>query len=433
MCKTECESAERVHGSSYEVLENYVCELSVIVPTYNHAQFLGEAVQSVLDQTYQDYEIIIVDDGSTDNTREVLERFCDPRIRYVYQENRGLGAARNTGIRGARGALVALLDADDVWKPDFLHRAANVLHTNLGIGAAYAGFRYMNAEGRPLSQTVCRVVPSDQFRQALLRGNWLCPSAVVVRKSVFGEIGLFDETHSACEDLDMWLRISLRFGFEGIPNVLLLHRRIGNNMSDDVDRMTEEMAAVLEKHVGPLDGAVDDWSDDQWIAASSYHKYCIEEYLAQGRLGKSVRSLYWILKYRRKSALELDLWYSLATVHQSKGHRGEFSTWDLKRAEFDTMSLLDSLAEFQISYSDLRKMRSQAHFALALFSYGIGRLGAARRHLLQSFLKTPACALRLAWISLAARLLPGMAMLRPMARQVRHLSSNDLRIDTLSR
>ena len=123
-------------------------KVSVVMPAYNYGRFLGEAIQSVLDQTFQDFELIVVDDGSTDNTKEVIGSFTDRRIKYIYQQNRGVSTALNVGISASRGEYIALLDADDIWLPHNLEKGVEVLDEHAEVGFSYGQAYLMDIEGR---------------------------------------------------------------------------------------------------------------------------------------------------------------------------------------------------------------------------------------------------------------------------------------------
>ena len=124
--------------------------ISVIIPAYNHAKYLSEAIQSVLNQTYQNFEILIVDDGSTDNTRQVVQNYTDQRIKYIYQENRGLAASRNAGLRVTQGEYVAFLDADDIFLPHKLEVQLDWFEAHPSCGMVFSGFYFMNDRGEPI-------------------------------------------------------------------------------------------------------------------------------------------------------------------------------------------------------------------------------------------------------------------------------------------
>jgi len=387
--------------------------VSVIIPCYNHAHYLPDALNSVLAQTYTDWEAIIVDDGSTDNTRAVAAQFIDPRIHYLHQENQGLSAARNAGIRAAQGEFIALLDADDMWEPTFLEKMVTVLQAEPTASAAYCGFRYMNANAKLLNQSVMKVVPPEAFRDELLHhGSWLNPCSVIVHASAYREVGPFDETLRACEDLDIWLRLSEQHRFIGVPEVLVRYRRTGNNMSDDVERMSKAKRQVFEKHIGKFDPQVDIWTVEKRQAACQIYSMETQEYLAQQNVTASARAFLGLYQYCSAIAVSLDLWYSLACVHQLKGTRGDFDTWQPTRSEADLRMILSELQESTISASQQRRFRSTADLALSLLYYGQGNDRMARRKFLSALLAWTGWMRRRRTWSLFVRLMPGVGALK---------------------
>ena len=181
--------------------------VSVVIPTYNYGQFVVAAVESVLAQTYTDHELIVIDDGSTDDTRSRLLPF-NGRIRYIHQENRGLSAARNRGISEALGEFIGLLDADDQWHPQFLEILMPFFDCNpelalLGSSSSWASDHTF--EPVQCGQQFLTAVPVDSF----LTSHPLTPSAVLIRRDIFDRVGLFDTSLRSVEDRDMWIRISL--------------------------------------------------------------------------------------------------------------------------------------------------------------------------------------------------------------------------------
>ncbi len=184
--------------------------ISVIIPTYNRKNFLQIAVKSVLAQTYKNFELIIVDDGSTDETDKLIEKFNDSRIKYIYQKNRGPAKARNTGIKLAKGDYIAFLDSDDRWKKEKLqiqftemenHPQYMLSHTE---EIWYRNGKILNPKKKHKKNH------GDIFLQSLK----LCAismSTVMVRKELFNKISLYDEKLEVCEDYDMWLRITANY------------------------------------------------------------------------------------------------------------------------------------------------------------------------------------------------------------------------------
>lgn len=200
-------------------------KVSVIIPTYNRQDCVREAIASVLAQTYQDFELIVVDDGSEDGTQTVVQEFSAiaPCIRYIFQPNQGVAAARNTGVALSVGAFVAFLDSDDLWQPDKLKR-------QLAFFTAHPEAHICQTEEIWLRRGV-RINPHKKHRKAggdiFARSLDLClvsPSAVMLRRSLFGRIGGFDPQLPACEDYDLWLRIAALLPVHLIETPLVIKR-----------------------------------------------------------------------------------------------------------------------------------------------------------------------------------------------------------------
>ena len=196
--------------------------VSVIIPTYNRSWSLSEAIESVLSQTFQHMELIVVDDGSTDETPALLSRYGD-HLRVLRQPNRGVSAARNAGIQAARGNLIALLDSDDSWQPDKLAR-------QVAFFAAHPEAMICQTEETWIRRGV-RVNPKHRHRkpsgwifEASLALCLVSPSAVMMRRELLEEMGGFDESLPACEDYDLWLRVSLRYPIHLIDDALVVKR-----------------------------------------------------------------------------------------------------------------------------------------------------------------------------------------------------------------
>jgi len=183
--------------------------VSVIIPSYNSGRYLAEAIQSVLDQTYHDFEVIIVDDGSTDNTGEVTRQFDDSRVRYIRQENKGLSAARNTGVNAASGEYIAFLDADDAYLPDKLGSQIKFLENQPSVDVIMDGWVVVNAEGDQLDT----VRPWETHPTKPDITYWLfsypyAAQAMMIRRNDILQIGGFDESLTATEDGDLFIRLA---------------------------------------------------------------------------------------------------------------------------------------------------------------------------------------------------------------------------------
>ncbi len=220
--------------------------VSVVIPCYNYAHFLSAAIDSALAQTSRPFEIVVVDDGSTDDTRAVATGY-GAQVRYIHQANAGLPAARNTGIRSATQPLVAFLDADDQWQPGFLHRVLEVFALS-AYGLVAAKAIRVDPGGLPVPR-VCR----DQALQGplgcrdIILRTCFSPSGVVARRAVFECCGLFDDTLTSSEDRDMWIRIGARFPMFLLPDPLVLVRDHPGSMSKNADRMKRNTRRVIGK------------------------------------------------------------------------------------------------------------------------------------------------------------------------------------------
>jgi len=197
-------------------------QVSVIIPTYNRGWILKEAIDSVLAQDYKDLELIVVDDGSTDNTFEILASYGND-IKVLFQENKGVSAARNRGITEASGQLIAFLDSDDLWLPrklstqiDFFNQMPDALICQTEEIWVRNGIR-VNPKKRHKK-------PSGMIFEPSLELCLVSPSAVMIRRSLFDRVGEFDITLPACEDYDLWLRISCRFPVYLIDTPLIIKR-----------------------------------------------------------------------------------------------------------------------------------------------------------------------------------------------------------------
>ncbi len=201
--------------------------VSVVVPAYNPGPYLRLALDSVAAQTYPHWEAIVVDDGSTEDLGWVDD--VDPRIRRVRQDNGGLSAARNTGVRESTGELIAFLDADDLWLPDKLARQVDAFNDPT-LALVSTGFTIVDDEGAHVSAGFTGY--ADSYEE-LLQGNGICASTVVVRRSVLDEVGGFDTTLAQCEDWDLWLRVARGHRVAKLTDKLAEYRVHGGNMTRD--------------------------------------------------------------------------------------------------------------------------------------------------------------------------------------------------------
>jgi glycosyltransferase involved in cell wall biosynthesis len=232
--------------------------ISVIIPTYNSEKFIGQAIQSVLEQTCQPYEIIVIDDGSTDKTKEALIPFIG-KITYIFQGNQGPSAARNAGIKAATGDLICFLDADDLWTPDKLARQLAFMEVQPDIGMVCSDHEEFDENGVVLpsflkkkeetlgpniigENSVC-----NAFRMLLLM-NFVSTPTVMVRRVCFESTGLFDEKLWSIEDRDMWLRMAAHFPIACLPGVCCRRRVHSANISKKKELSLQGKITVLEQN-----------------------------------------------------------------------------------------------------------------------------------------------------------------------------------------
>jgi len=224
-------------------------KVSVIIPTYNHAKYVGRAIDSVLAQTYKNYEIIVIDDGSTDNTKEVLKEFI-AKIEYVYQENRGLSAARNTGIKRSRGEYLVFLDADDYLPSEKLAVQVELLDKHPEIGWVYSDGYYVDEKGNILERASERFKkpksPEGDIFFDLLSGNFIPVNTVMVRRKCM-DVGFFDESLTSYEDCDFWLRVSADYKVKYIDKPMAFINDRKESMSKDTVKTKSNKIRVIDK------------------------------------------------------------------------------------------------------------------------------------------------------------------------------------------
>jgi len=184
-------------------------DISVIIPTYNRSAMLLRALESVRRQTLPPTEIIVVDDGSTDDTAKVITREF-PEVQYIHQENSGVSSARNTGINAARGEWIAFLDSDDEWLPTKLGEQVKALHHQPEYRISHTAEIWIR-HGRQVNPMKKHRKYGGYIFQQCLPLCIISPSSVIIHRSVFQEVGMFDESLPACEDYDLWLRICARY------------------------------------------------------------------------------------------------------------------------------------------------------------------------------------------------------------------------------
>jgi len=220
-------------------------KISVIIPTYNRYELLKRAIQSILNQTYSVDEIMVIDDGSTDNTKDIQKDF--PEIIYIYQENQGVSCARNIGIQRAKNEWIAFLDSDDEWHQEKLQKQVAFHQNNPDILMSYTAEKWVRGGKVVKIPKKYRKIGIDAFVENLSYCN-IAPSSVMMHKKLFEKFGLFDESLRICEDYDMWLRISSEEKI-GLISEKLINKYAGHDeqlgFSKDMDRLRVQILENL--------------------------------------------------------------------------------------------------------------------------------------------------------------------------------------------
>lgn len=234
--------------------------VSVVIPMYNVERYIEQSVSSVLNQTFEDFELICVDDGSSDRTFFKLKQFDDDRIRIVMQENKGLAGARNTGINAARGEFVALLDADDFWAPEKLEHHVFHLRFNPDVGISYSPSWFVNENGEPMGFGQFPKLRNITTKDIFCRNPIGNGSAPVIRRSLLQEMSenintfygertvCFNESLRQSEDIEFWLRVALRekWRIEGIDAPLTFYRVNSSGLSANLEKQFQSWEKAVE-------------------------------------------------------------------------------------------------------------------------------------------------------------------------------------------
>jgi glycosyltransferase involved in cell wall biosynthesis len=234
--------------------------VTVIIPMFNVGKYIDQCIKSVLTQTFKNFEIICVDDGCTDDTLHKLARFSDPRIKLIQQSNRGLSAARNTGIIASRGMYVALLDADDFWAKEKLAQHINHLNTHPHVGVSYCSSLFVNEEGKYIGIGQYPKLKNISAKDVFCRNPVGNGSAAVIRRRLLKEVTftsnktgrrcIFDEELRQSEDIELWLRIALleNWKFEGIKTPLTYYRVNDGGLSANLDKQYASWCFAMNKN-----------------------------------------------------------------------------------------------------------------------------------------------------------------------------------------
>jgi len=224
-------------------------KVSVILPTYNRAHMITEAIDSVLSQTFEDFELIVVDNYSTDNTESVVKSYRDNRIRYFKHRNHGLvSVSRNYGIEKSSGEYIAFLDDDDLWLPEKLEKQLKILDSNKELGLVYSDYYFIESNGNLIGETCFRSLKpfrGNVFNE-LMVGNFIPQLTVLVRREVLDMVGGFNLRYKIAQDYDLWLRIAEQYPLDFTEEPLAKYRTHGGNISRNQELAVGEQIQLVE-------------------------------------------------------------------------------------------------------------------------------------------------------------------------------------------
>ena len=225
-------------------------KVSVVIPCYNSIRYIAETMDTVLNQTHQDFEVLVINDGSTDETPNWVKQLSEkePRVRMISQPNRGLPAARNTGIKHALGEYIAILDSDDLWEPTKLAKQVNSLDNNPEAGLCYTWTALADSDGIATGRLAASNAEGNVWRAMTEMNIVCCGSTPLIRRCCFDDVGLFDENLRFSEDWDMWWRIAAKYTFTVVKEPLIRYRQHQSNMSKNCQLMLETSRILIERN-----------------------------------------------------------------------------------------------------------------------------------------------------------------------------------------
>lgn len=284
-------------------------KVSIVTPTYNRAGFIAQAVDSVLAQTMPDWELLIVDDGSTDDTREVLAGYQgDPRIHYFYQPNRGQSVARNNALEKVRGDFVGFLDSDDLWCADKLERQLALFEDHPDVGIVHGDESIIDEKGQEVSRENMRRY-SGRITPQLLADNSVSITTALVKRECFDEMGGFHASHGVADDYDLWLRFSARYRFHYEPGIFASYRMMADQISSDKRRRFAANEMIIKNFLNQY-GHMLAAREKRWGLARFYSRTA--RYFASiGERGKAAKAVFIAF---RNAPLDPVVWRALFRV-----------------------------------------------------------------------------------------------------------------------
>lgn len=223
-------------------------KVSIIIPAYNAVAYLPETLESVFKQTFTDFEVLIIDDGSSDGTVEWASQIADSRVKLISQTNQGSSVARNTGITAAQGEYIALLDADDIWEQTKLEKQVRFLEENPSVGLVDTWTVLVDQQNKSTGKVIVSHAEKDAWKQLVqFKTVCCCDSTPLIRRSCFETVGLFNPDLPFLEDLDMWIRLASSYEFGVVKEPLVRYRQHPGSKSTNCQGMLEAFRTIIEK------------------------------------------------------------------------------------------------------------------------------------------------------------------------------------------
>ena len=398
--------------------------VSVIIPVYNRTIYLGTTIESVLCQTYPDWELIVVDDGSEEDVVGFLHRYPDQRISLLRQANQGNAAARNTGIGQARGEYVICLDSDDVWHPDMLKTCVAVLESSPEVDVVYTQVQRIDAEGKALPGPVGPVPKHGNLLEPLLMGFPVLPSSALVRRRCFERWEMYKP---GLDDWELWLRWAARgCCFKSIERPLLYYRIHDQNFNLDWSRRREAHFAMLDTFYRQKDLPATAIQMRDRVYARQHFHFAVLAWQV-GRPADGLVEFTKAVQANPDLLHDLDFYTSIACAYQGRLYAGTIRGLDLTTAQRILVQSLGALFAESGLPAVIRQKRSAAYgwanLALARLAYSVPHdMIHARRFLFRSLTAWPAIAWHTDWVVWLARALLGYGTVQRL-KQLLHRNS----------
>ncbi|MBD2464448.1 glycosyltransferase [Oscillatoria sp. FACHB-1407] len=291
--------------------------ISVVLPVYNGEKTIQRTIESVLKQTFSDFELLIINDGSSDRTVEIVTQINDPRIRLFSYPNSGVSASRNRGIAQATGEFISFIDADDLWTPDKLAAQLNALQTHPDAAVAYSWTDWIDESDRPLRPAGRSTASGKVYEKLLLRDFIESGSNVLIRRQALEIVGTFDETLPPTEDWDLWLRLAAQYEFVVVPSPQILYRVSTQSASCNVWKMEAVSLKVIERAFNQAPTSVQPLKPQ--VLASRYQYLTLKalEGALERRYGLVATRFFWTAirhdpSWLRRSKLMATIWAKIA-------------------------------------------------------------------------------------------------------------------------